>query len=217
MDRLRRGAGGGDGAISAEFGACTGYPNPTDPSADSDDNFCTDGNVNPYGPGTFPLYNIIGCTLDDLDFDGPPYQVDWPGTNPNPTTDVKYHGTPNTFTSPTFNGNQQYSRVAFEVDMPRVEVTDNPPCNRVTGQYCVNPYPGANFYPIFSTNQSIGNQCVWKEGGQYFPKATNTFGGNSTTEYGPLYKLFYPLVAHVEYLYEDFHNGLSNNPCPAPK
>ena len=56
------------------------------------------------------------------------------------------------FTSPLFNGTQNYDRVAFEADLPRIEAADfGGNCNRFTGANCVNPPPGSNFYPIYST------------------------------------------------------------------
>jgi hypothetical protein len=59
------------------------------------------------------------------------------------------------------------------------------------GNGCTNPPPGAQFYPIYSTGSSTMNpshngHCVWQLGGPNIPGTTNTFGGNSTAEYGPL-------------------------------
>ena len=88
----------------------------------------------------------------DSDFDGASYGLNWPGTGTNNGQDAKYHPTPITFTSPLFNGNQNYSRIAFEADLPRIEAPDSGGiCNRFTGENCVNPPPGAAFYPIYST------------------------------------------------------------------
>ena len=104
---------------------------------------------------------------------GPPYGLNWPGTGKNNGQDEKYHPTPITFTSPLFNGNQNYSRVAFETDLPRIEAPDSGGiCNRFTGENCVNPPPGAAFYPIYTTGTSTGKgtrgangHCVWQLGG----------------------------------------------------
>ena len=65
--------------------------------------------------------------------------------------------TPITFTSPLFNGSQNYSRVAFEADLPRIEAADfGGNCDRFSSsaQGCVNPPPGSNFYPIYTTGSS---------------------------------------------------------------
>ncbi len=50
------------------------------------------------------------------------------------TRDQKLHAQPIQFTSPLFinqsGSKQNYSRVAFETDLPRVETNTNPPCQR---------------------------------------------------------------------------------------
>jgi hypothetical protein len=82
---------------------------------------------------------------------------------------------------------------------------------------CVNPPPGAKFYPIFTT-AGHGQSCVWREGGANLPGTTNNFGGSSVTEYQNLIQLFYPSVDSqgnpvAQYKYEDFHRTLPYNPC----
>ena len=93
----------------------------------------------------------------------------------------------------------------------------------------MNPPPGANFYPIYSTGvdtgaeggnnvqaRQQGGNCVWQLGGTSIPGTTNTFGGNSTAEFGPLLfsvhpdKGFKPLRRT-----NNFRNVLGTNPCPA--
>ena len=77
---------------------------------------------------------------------------------------------------------------------------------------------GASFYPIFTTHKTA-NGCVWQEGGTNLPNTTNTFGGNSKTEYGNhftnLLGLPYPSVGGgpVQVIYEDYRHILSSNPC----
>jgi len=108
-----------------------------------------------------------------------------------------------------------YSRVAFETDLPRIEAPDSGGiCDRTTGADCVNPPPGANFYPIYTTGTVAGG-CIWQEGGPSIPGTTNTLGGNSTAQYGPLLQLFYPVPGGVTKRYNDFRNTLNSNPCPA--
>jgi hypothetical protein len=146
----------------------------------------------------------------------------WPGTDPNRGQDKKYHPSPITFTSPVFNGSENYDRVAFEADLPRIEAADfGGNCNRLTGAGCVNPPPGSNFYPIYTTGSSTENpsgngHCVWQFGGPYLKGTTNTFGGNSATEFGPLLFSDYPspIVAN-RHRTNNFRNVLSSNPCPA--
>jgi hypothetical protein len=112
---------------------------------------------------------IGGCIGTDNDFDGVSYQPVWAGTDPNRGQDTKYHPSAMTFKSPVFNGSQNYDRVAFEADLPRIEAADfGGNCDRFTGTNCVNPPPGSNFYPIYTTGTSNGTpsgQCVWQFGG----------------------------------------------------
>jgi hypothetical protein len=96
-------------------------------------------------PGTDSLLvKIDGCFSADGDWDGQSYQKDWPGTNPSPGQDKKLHPTPVMFTSPlTDHGTKNYSTIAFEADLPRIEASDSqdnaPFCDTTTGDNCVNP------------------------------------------------------------------------------
>jgi hypothetical protein len=50
------------------------------------------------------------------------------------------------------------------------------------------------------------------------PGTTNSFGGTSTAEYGPLLTLVYPDFPGfpgTAPFFEDFRNILPNNPCPS--
>jgi len=166
------------------------------------------------------LVRIGGCIATDNDFDGVSYQRVWPGTDPNRGQDKKYHPTPITFTSPLFNGSENYSRIAFEADLPRIEAADfGGSCDRFTGNGCVNPPPGSNFYPIYSTGSSSGTpsgHCVWQLGGPYIKGTRNAFGGNSAAEFGPLLFSFYPNPdPTIRLRTNNFRNVLSSNPCPA--
>jgi hypothetical protein len=168
------------------------------------------------------LVPIGGCYGTDTDFDGSAYGLNWPGTGRNRGQDQKYHPASILFTSPLFNGNQNYDRAAFETDLPRIEAADfGGNCDRLTGIGCTNPPPGAAFYPIYSTGSSTMNRnphghCVWQLGGTGIPGTTNTFGGNSTAEYGPLLFSFYPGPNPATRLRtNNFHQTLNYNPCPA--
>lgn len=197
-------------AVTAEGGACTSN---NESALDSDDVGC-------FSAAFTTLVPIGGCIGTDNDFDGVSYQKVWPGTDPNRGQDKKYHPSSILFTSPLFNGNQNYSRVAFEADLPRIEAADfGGNCNRTTGAGCVNPPPGANFYPIYSTGdggKAFGGACVWQLGGTEIKGTTNTFGGNSAAEFGPLLFSFYPSPDPAARLRtNNFRNILSSNPCPA--
>jgi hypothetical protein len=161
---------------------------------------------------------IDGCTAADEDFDGQSYQLDWPGTNPNPVVDRALHPTPVLFTSPLTRG-RNYSTVAFENDMPFIEIEGaqfNPPfCDLNTGANCVNPPAGAAFYPFYSTTFRQG-ECTWQEGGKYIPGTVNDFGGSSTTEYGSLLRVLFPEPGFTTVSqFADFNSGNMRNPCPA--
>ncbi len=159
----------------------------------------------------------IGCFGTDTDFSGVPYQLVWPGTNPQAQVDRALHTTPISFASPLFTdsvGDQRnYGRVAFEVDLPRIEAADfGGSCNRTTGAGCTNPPPNANFYPIYTT-QADEQRCRWSLGGPFIPGTTNSFGGNSATEYGPYFASVFPGSAGPRSIIENFRRVLSSNPC----
>jgi hypothetical protein len=188
----------------------------TDPAGpDADDVGC-------FGPGDSTNYPIGGCLGTDVDFDGPEYANNWPGTLSNSALDASLHATPIRFSSPTFNDGENFSRVAFEADLPRIEDSTSPPCQRhisnpadpSPGSGCVNPPAGASFYPFFSTTQHHG-QCLWQLGGDFIPGTTNDFGGSSTTAFGPLLSLAYPAAnGQPTFRFNNFRNVLPFNPCP---
>jgi hypothetical protein len=200
-------------AVDSQGGDCT-EPGIGDDELDGDDSACF---APPFSaPFNGTKVKIGGCLSTDNDFDGTSYQPDWPGTIANPAQDAAVHPSSVEFTSPKFNnGAQNYSRIAFEADLPRIEAADfGGNCNRTTGANCVNPPPGSNFYPFYTTAAS-GGQCVWHQGGPFIPGTTNTFGGSSAAEYGPLLFSFYPTPAGALPRTNNFRNVLASNPCPA--
>ncbi len=56
------------------------------------------------------------------------------------------------FSSPLIDGRRNYSTVALETDLPRIEASDSqlnsPFCDRTTGANLVNPPDRAQFYPF---------------------------------------------------------------------
>jgi hypothetical protein len=209
---------------------CAQVPTASDPTgADADDR---DGNCAPSSMSTRVMIN--GCTGTDDDFDGPPYHTVWPGSTHDSGRERLLDPSPVRFSSPLFNGNRNYARVAFEADLPRIEAT----CVRTTGVGCTNPPPGAQFYPIFTTttglntglpggggnnqqgnnnnnnNNDGGSSCVWQFGGAFNPGTTNTFGGTSVTEYSTvLLPLAYPRPGGPLIVFNDYRRVLNNNPC----
>jgi len=189
--------------IGAHLGQCN-HGNANDPAGSDDDEAPCFSALDSL------LVQIGGCIGTDVDFDGVPYQPQsWPGTGSTQPV-----STPARFTSPLFNGSQNYDRVAFETDLPRIEFATNPRCNRSTGAGCVNPPAGANFYPLFTTGPT-GLGCTWQIGGPSIPGTTNTFGGSSTTEFGPLLSLTYPQPGGSFSRFNNFRNVLVSNPCPS--
>jgi hypothetical protein len=188
--------------------ACTSAGAGDESSPDFEDDFCAPAS-------SALLIQITGCTDSDEDFDGVSYQKVWPGIAGN--LGKASVPQPVVFSSPTFNGGQQYSRVAFEADLPRIEATGLSPnnnCQRFSpnGTGCVNPPNGAQFYPMFVARQT--NQgCRWYEGGPNFPGSTQNFGGSSTTEFGPLVRFDYPSPSGNLSRFNDFRNVLPNT-CP---
>jgi hypothetical protein len=176
---------------------------------DSDDTACL--------PGTdSSLVMIDSCTAADEDWDAQSYQLDWPGTNPNPVVDRALHPAPLRFTSPLTRG-RNFSTIAFETDLPGIEVqgaqANAPFCNTTTGANCVNPPNGAAFYPFFSTTFRQG-ECTWQEGGKYIPGTVNDFGGSSTAEFGSLLQVTFPVAGFTTVnRFEDFNSGDLRNPC----
>lgn len=197
-------------------GACTSA-GVTDPAGlDVDDFGC-------FNAADSTRVQIGGCLSTDVDFDGPEYSNHWPGTLSNPRKDRLLNPSPIQFSSPLFwssgknFGLQSYNRVAFETDLPRIEVaTDSPNnnCDRTTGAGCVNPPNGASFYPIYTTTKDKG-QCMWQLGGALIPGTTNTFGGTSTAEYGSLLTSVYASANSAGFInrINNFRQILAYNPC----
>jgi hypothetical protein len=185
-------------------GTCTD-PGGADTQKDDDDTFCLDGSISLLVP-------ISGCLGSDFDFDGPAYQTDWAGTLSDPAEDRRLHSRSFVLTSP-LTGGANYARMAFETDLPSIEFATG--CDITTGFGCVNPPPGAAFYPLYSTTGT--NRCAWREGGTQMPRTTNTFGGSSTSEFGGLRATYYPQAPGFppEFDYENFRRVLPTIPCPS--
>jgi hypothetical protein len=217
--------------ITRQGGACAGpFPGPTDATRDADDAPCFAAPIIDPSGATLSS-SFTGCIQADNDFDGPEYQQGtWPGSTGAAAGNVS---TPIVFSSPLFatqgkgKFNTNYQQAAFENDLPRIEGTDfssNNSCQRhVTnpadpnpGMNCVNPPNGATLYPSFSTFNGPSGSCLWEEGGDSFANATDNFGGNPA-EYGGLLLSNYPAAGfQITQRYNNFHNTLSSNPCPAP-
>ena len=210
------------GSVAQEFGPCTSLTG-KDKKPGLDDLICVD----PGFPAAFGLIHIGGCIDADADFDGVPYRNDtWPGSFKDPVQDALFHAQPVIFSSPLFTDAKgrvgNFSRVAFETDLPRIEFATTPPCQRHLsnpadknpGHGCVNPAKGAAFYPFYSTRLD-GAGCRWQEGGPFIPGTLDDFGGSSAAEFGPILANFYPAPdGQAQFILENFHRTLPFNPCP---
>jgi len=213
-------------SVAQEFGACTSLTgnDKTKPAPPFEDDLeCVD----PGFPAAFGLIHIGGCFDTDADFDGVTYRKNtWPGSFSAPSLDAQFHTEPVMFSSPLFTDRAghtgNFSRVAFETDLPRIEFGTTPPCQRHLsnpadphpGHGCVNPPKGAAFYPFYSTRLD-DNGCRWQLGGPFIPGTLDDFGGNSAAEFGRILALFYPAPnGQPRFIFEDFRRILPFNPCP---
>jgi hypothetical protein len=212
-------------SVDQEFGACTSVTG-NDKKAGLDDG-AFGGCIDPGFAAAFGLLHIGGCFDGDADFDGVPYRNNtWPGSFKSPAQDALFHAEPVAFSSPLLTDSaghlRNFNRIAFEVDLPRIEFGTTPACQRHLanpadphpGQGCVNPPKGASFYPFYSTRLDQTG-CRWQEGGPYLSGVLDDFGGSSATEFGPILANFYPAAnLKPQYIYENFHRTLPLNPCP---
>jgi hypothetical protein len=158
---------------------------------------CPAGNVEGSGASTSPtdgdddfsfpgsealLIHVNGCTASNIGFDGFDYQPVWPDGN------RAQHPEPVMFSSPRIGGpgGPDYSRVAFEANLPRIEST----CDETTGAGCTlipvtDKGTPAAFYPFFSALQrgDSSSSCLWAFGNDV-PGASSDFGRNA--QYGSL-------------------------------
>jgi hypothetical protein len=178
---------------------------------DSDDNFCF--------PATEAMrIHINGCTDTNTGFDSLGYQPVWPDGN------RALHPQPVLFSSPRtgFFDSVNYSRMAFEADLPRIETNT---CNRTTGAGCTlipttDKGTPAAFYPFFSAFQNGvqdergGGGCMWAFGNR-LPGATTDFGRNA--QYGSLLSTTYLVVGGHGATINRINNfrQIISNPCPA--
>ncbi len=133
---------------------------------------------------TTASWPVAGCQQDffqngDLDFDGTPYQNDWPNGSSTTPTSFQYWG--------PFSGssNATYPQVQFETDVPASEGF----CNVATALGCTVPPVGASFYPFWTLGSSSTEPskaptsfaCAWNFGNT-LPATVNSLKGDG--EYG---------------------------------
>jgi hypothetical protein len=162
------------------------------PDGDEDDTYCPEN-----------VLSFEMCQSTDFDFDGYSYRHVWTVT-PKHSTEWYVHSP----VSRDVNGqwHNPYPQIAFEADLPRIEASDFAgSCDRETGQNCVNPPPGAGFYPWFHLTSY--KSCTWALTDNNFD-TTNRFGGEAVA-WGPLYNVNYGDFSR----YNNFNSGPLANPC----
>ena len=170
------------------------------------------------------LVHVNGCTDTNSGFDGISYQPVWPDGN------TALHPEPLLFSSPRTGRHYdvQYSRTAFEADLPRIKAG----CNRTTGAGCtLIPTTDAGtpvaLYPFFSAFQDRfqsrsrslsrhepeNHGCQWTFGGHL--RGANDFGRNA--QYGTLLSNPYLVFGgggSFANIINDYRQVMPN-PCPA--
>jgi len=172
---------------TSRFGLDSGGNPITCPAGNSELTGPTDGDDDFCFPGSQALrYHVNGCTDTNAGFDGLDYQPVWPDGN------TALHPEPFKFSSPRTGPdfNVDYSRLAFEADLPRIEAT----CNRTTGAGCTlipttDKGTPAAFYPFFSAFRAHKNQPCLFAFGNHLPGSTTDFGRNA--QYGSLLSTTY--------------------------
>lgn len=197
---------------NSPLGSCNGNEGATGDveAADGDDNFC-------FSAEQSTLYPATGCEDSNAPgFDGTSYQTRWPDGTANNPTSVLFGG-PRTGSS----FSTAYPFVSFETDLPRVEGSDlGGSCLRLTtGANCVNPPPTddgspAAFYPYYS-KVTVGSTCAYGIGST-LPNTINSYGGNSTAEFGPLLHSTYWTFGgrgSTNQRWQNFNSGSLANSC----
>lgn len=178
-------------------------------ATDGDDNLC-------YPASQSTLVQVSGCLDANAGFDGVSYKTLWPDGNPKHPTSIL-------FSSPLTGGSQNYTRSAFETDLPAIEPSctimsaNDPGCTLLP---VTDDGASADFYPYFSTREgenqfNQGNhgqgECLWQIGGAI--PDSNLFGGNA--QYGtllPQVHLIFGGKGATHVLYLDFQQMIYN-PC----
>ena len=195
--------------VTCPAGNTEGFGSHTSPT-DSDDDFCF--------PGSEALrIHVNGCTDTNTGFDSMDYWPVWPDGNRALHPSSLLISSPRT--GPGLNIN--YSRVAFEANLPRIETNT---CDRSTGAGCTlipttDKGTPAAFYPFFSAFQNgvpdeQGNgSCMWGFGNHL--RGANDFGRNA--QYGSLLTTTYLAFGGGGATIDRINNfrQIISNPCPA--
>nr|HET6902375.1 hypothetical protein [Ktedonobacteraceae bacterium] len=169
------------------------------------------------------LVQVPGCTATNTGVDGVSYLPVWPDGN------TTLHPTSVQFSSPLTGANYtvNYTRSAFEVDLPAIESQSAAAtCDVISGTGCTlipatddcfgaggtPPCTAAAFYPFYST-RTVGGHCVWQLG-NHIPGSTNDFHQNQ--QYGTIFSQSILIGGGASLnVYENFRQIFTQNPCKA--
>ena len=196
-----------------QHGRLHGTRAPATPTLDEDDQFCLDGSNY---PGAQP---IIGCLLDDGDFDGPSYQLDLAGhvqepeRRPAVARDAVHVHAAHARTAS--RSRTCRSRPTCRASSAASRATISPSATRDTGAHCVNP-------PIGREVLSHLHAHAGRTAAAGSSRAAPTSRAPSTPSAAAPRRSTATKVLFVHYadvgfkpirLAEDFHRDLHGNPC----
>jgi len=197
-------AAGAQEGVIGDRETAEGPPPTANPGAD--DHFC-------FSADQSTRVRISGCQGTNQGFDGVSYKPLWADGNPD-------HAGAFFFSNPRTGEefNSQYQRVAFEADLPRIEIAPAfQNCDRTTGANCTlipvtDDGTPADFYPFYSLGTKNG-QCTWTLGNDIPGFTVNDFRKNA--QYGAPLNLEYLIFGAggaIRHRINDFR-GVIPNPC----
>ena len=197
-------AAGAQEGVVGDRETAEGPPTTANPGAD--DNFC-------FSADQSTRVRISGCQGTNQGFDGVSYKPLWADGNPDHAGAFFFS---NPRTGEEFDA--QYERVAFEADLPRIEIAPAfQNCDRTTGANCTlipvtDDGTPADFYPFYSLGTKNG-QCTWTLGNDIPGFTVDDFRKNA--QYGTPLNLEYLIFGAggaIRHRINDFRNVITN-PC----
>jgi len=197
-------AAGAQEGVIGDRETAEGPPTTANPGAD--DNFC-------FSADQSTRVRISGCQGTNQGFDGVSYKPLWADGNPDHAGAFFFS---NPRTGEEFDA--QYERVAFEADLPRIEIAPAfQNCDRTTGANCTlipvtDDGTPADFYPFYSLGTKNG-QCTWTLGNDIPGFTVDDFRKNA--QYGTPLNLEYLIFGAggaIRHRINDFRNVITN-PC----
>ena len=170
------------------------------------------------------LVKISGCIASDTDFDGTSYQNDLAGDRPRtgriPSLDLVHEPAlqrDRELLAGRVRGRPAADRGArLRRHLRPLHRRRTASTRRRASHSTRSTRPGRDGLLEAPTAPRTKASCVWQLGGADIKGTTNTFGGNSAAEFGPLLFSFYPNPnPAIRLRTNNFRNVLGSNPCPA--